>query len=48
MENGEIVIQFEGKLESASKLNGPWSVINGAIEVTLPAGASKQFFRAVN
>ena len=48
MENGEIVIQFEGKLESASKLNGPWSVINGAIEIILPASASKQFFRAVN
>jgi len=45
---GEVVVQFEGILEMAPSVNGPWSILNGAIEVVVPSSYSRRFFRAVN
>ncbi len=45
---GEVVVHFEGKLEVSLSVNGPWSVLDGAIEIVLPSSHARQFFRAVN
>ena len=45
---GEVVVQFEGRLEVSLLVNGPWSVLDGAIEIVLPSSHARQFFRAVN
>ena len=48
MANGEIVVRFQGRLESSPSVTGPWTVLDGVVEVVLPSSHSRQFFRAVN
>ncbi|MEC9331715.1 MAG: hypothetical protein VX409_04695, partial [Verrucomicrobiota bacterium] len=48
MANGEIVVRFQGRLESSPSVTGPWTVLDGVGEVVLPSSHTRQFFRAVN
>ena len=42
-----ITITFEGKLQAASSINGPWETIDTASPVTIIPGELKEFARAV-
>ena len=46
-DNRTITIMFEGKLQTASSIEGPWETIDTASPVTIIPGEFKEFSRAV-
>ena len=46
--DGTVTVTFEGTLQSADSVNGPWSDVDAASPLTLPAGEAAQFGRAKN
>ncbi|MCH2591583.1 MAG: hypothetical protein MKZ85_01055, partial [Pedosphaera sp.] len=45
--DGTVTVTFEGTLQSAPTVNGPWSDVDGASPLTIPADQAAQFGRAV-
>jgi len=45
--DGTVTITFEGKLQSASTVNGPWQNVDGTSPLTIPADQAAQFGRAM-
>ena len=45
--NGTVTVTFEGKLQNAPAVKGPWKDVSGASPLVLPADQSKWFGRAV-
>ena len=45
--DGTITINFEGTLQSAPTVNGPWSDVDAPSPLTIPADAAETFGRAV-
>ena len=46
--NGTITVTFDGKLQAATSVNGPWADVAGAISpLTISAGEAQQYARAV-
>ena len=43
-----MTVTFEGTLQSAPTVNGPWSDVGGASPLTIPADQAAQFGRARN
>jgi hypothetical protein len=46
--DGSVTVTFEGTLQSADSVNGPWSDVDAASPLTLPASEAAQFGRAKN
>jgi len=46
--DGTVTVTFEGALQSAPTVNGPWSDVGGASPLTIPADQAAQFGRARN
>ena len=46
--DGTVTVTFEGTLQSADSVNGPWSDVDAASPLTLPASEAAQFGRAVS
>ena len=46
--DGTVTVTFEGTLQSAPTVNGPWSDVGGASPLTIPADQAAQFGRARN
>ena len=46
--DGTVTVTFEGTLQSAPTVNGPWSDVDGASPLTIPADQAAQFGRAKN
>ncbi len=46
--DGTMTVTFEGTLQSAASVNGPWSDVDGASPLTIPADQAAQFGRAKN
>jgi len=46
--NGDGTVTFEGKLQAAPTVNGPWEDVDGASPLTIPADQNQQFGRAVS
>ena len=47
--DGTVTVTFEGTLQSAAAVNGPWSDVEGATSpLTIPADQAAQFGRAKN
>ena len=46
--DGTVTVTFEGTLQSADSVNGPWSDVDAASPLTLPASEAAQFGRAKN
>ena len=46
--DGTVTVTFEGTLQSADSVNGPWSDVDAASPLTLPAEQAAQFGRAKN
>ena len=46
--DGSVTVTFEGTLQSAPTVNGPWSDVGGASPLTIPADQAAQFGRARN
>ena len=44
--NGTVTVTFDGNLQTASSVNGPWKGVEGAGRVTLSTDEAQQFFRA--
>ena len=45
--DGTVTVTFEGKLQAAPTVNGPWQDVDGASPLTIPADQAQQFGRAV-
>jgi len=46
--NGTVTVTFEGKLQAAASVNGPWADVAGATSpLTVSAGEAQQYARAV-
>ena len=43
-----VTVTFEGTLQSAASVNGPWTDVDAASPLTLPADQAAQFGRAKN
>ena len=46
-DNGTVTVTFDGKLQTAPAVNGPWQDVSGASPLVLPADQAKRFGRAV-
>jgi hypothetical protein len=46
--DGTVTVTFEGTLQSSDSVNGPWSDVDAASPLTLPADQAAQFGRAKN
>ena len=46
--DGTVTVTFEGTLQSADSVNGPWTDVDAASPLTLPASEAAQFGRAKN
>ncbi len=46
--DGTVTVTFEGTLQMAPTVNGPWSDLGGASPLTIPAVQAAQFGRARN
>jgi len=42
-----VTVTFEGTLQSAPTVNGPWSDVGGASPLTIPASEAQLYGRAV-
>ena len=45
--DGTITLTFEGRLQTAPTINGPWQDVDALSPVTLPTDQSQQFTRSV-
>ena len=45
--DGTVTVTFEGTLQSAATVDGPWENVDGASPLTIPADQAAQFGRAV-
>ena len=46
--DGSVTVTFEGKLQAANSVNGPWADVEGATSpLTIPVDEAMQFGRAV-
>jgi len=46
--DGTVTVTFEGKLQAAATVNGPWADVEGATSpLTIPVDEAMQFGRAV-
>ena len=46
--DGSVTVTFEGKLQAANSVNGPWADVEGAVSpLTIPSDQAAQFGRAV-
>jgi len=45
--DGTVTVTFDGKLQSAPTVNGPWQDVDGASPLTIPADQAQQYGRAV-
>jgi len=45
--NGTVTVTFEGKLQAAPTVNGPWQSVDAASPLTISADEAAQFGRAV-
>jgi hypothetical protein len=45
--DGTVTITFEGTLQSADSVNGPWSNVDAPSPLTIPADQAQQYGRAV-
>ena len=45
--DGTVTVTFEGTLQSAASVNGPWSDVDAASPLTIPADQAQQYARAV-
>ena len=45
--DGSVTVTFEGTLQSADSVNGPWSNVDAASPLTIPADQAQQYARAV-
>ena len=45
--DGTVTVTFEGTLQSADSVNGPWSDVDAASPLTIPADQAQQYARAV-
>jgi hypothetical protein len=45
--DGTVTITFEGTLQSADSVNGPWSDVDAPSPLTIPADQAQQYGRAV-
>jgi len=45
--DGTITVTFEGRLEAAASVNGPWQDTGETSPLTIPAAQAQQFGRAV-
>ena len=45
--NGDGTVTFEGRLQAAPTVNGPWQDVDGASPLTIPADQVQQYGRAV-
>ena len=45
--DGTVTVTFEGTLQSAASANGPWSNVDAASPLTIPADQAQQYARAV-
>ena len=46
-DDGTITLTFEGRLQTAPTINGPWQVMDASSPVTLPTDQQQQFTRSV-
>ena len=47
--DGSVTVTFEGKLQGAASVNGPWADVEGAVSPQIiPADEAMQFGRAVS
>ena len=47
--DGSVTVTFEGRLQAANSVNGPWADVEGATSpLTIPSDQAAQFGRAVN
>jgi len=46
--DGTVTVTFEGRLEAAASVNGPWQDTGATSPLTTPADAAMQYARAVN
>jgi hypothetical protein len=45
--DGTVTVTFEGKLQAAASVNGPWADVGGPSPLTVPADEAQQYARAV-
>ena len=45
--NGTVTVTFDGKLQAAPTVNGPWQSVDAASPLTISADEAAQFGRAV-
>ena len=45
--DGNVTVTFEGTLQSAATVDGPWENVDGASPLTTPANEAMQYARAV-
>ena len=45
--NGTVTVTFDGKLQTAPTVNGPWQDANAASPLTISADQAQQYGRAV-
>ena len=46
--DGTVTVTYEGRLQAANSVNGPWADVEGATSpLTIPADQAAQFGRAV-
>ena len=46
--DGTVTVTFEGKLQAAPTVNGPWQDVDGASPLTIPSDQAQQFGRSVS
>jgi hypothetical protein len=46
--DGTVTVTFEGRLEAAASVNGPWQDTGATSPLVTPADAAMQYARAVN
>jgi hypothetical protein len=46
--DGTVTVTFEGKLQAAASVNGPWADVNESSPLTVEASEAMQYARAVN
>ena len=46
--DGTVTVTFDGTLQTAPTVNGPWSDVDAASPLTIPADAAAAFGRAKN
>jgi hypothetical protein len=46
--DGTVTVTFEGRLQAAASVNGPWADVNESSPLTIEASEAMQYARAVN